>query len=404
MIPDADLPSGGYDYDIAIIGGGIHGAGVAQAAQAAGYRAVVLEKTALAAGTSSRSSKLIHGGLRYLESLQFALVRESLTERRRLLSNAPSLVHAAHFYIPIYRTTHRRPWQLRTGLTLYALLAGLSPHARFSTVPHAQWDQLDGLDTTSLQQVFRYTDAQTDDAALTRAVMASATALGATLLCPAQMIAAHRQDHGYLVHYQHEQTHKTLRCRVLINAAGPWANHVLLDIQPSAHGVNIDLVQGTHLVLEQAPVRGVYYLEAPRDHRAIFVMPWQGHTLLGTTEHLYHGDPDDVGTRPDEIDYLLETYCHYFPAHPPAVLSTMAGLRVLPQAVQSRSTDTSFHRSRETLLHIDPAHPRLITIYGGKLTVYRATAEKLIRLARPLLGHRQPVADTRYLRLEAVIS
>src|ERR1700677_483670 len=131
------------EYDVVIIGGGIHGAGVLQAAVAAGHSALLIERQGLAAGSSSRSSKLIHGGLRYLETGQFALVRESLRERGILLRIAPELVHVQRFYIPVYAHTRRRPWQLRLGLALYALFSGLRPESRFGTVPRQEWETLD---------------------------------------------------------------------------------------------------------------------------------------------------------------------------------------------------------------------------------------------------------------------
>ena len=168
-------------YDLVIIGGGIHGAGIAQAAAARGLSVMVLEQSGIASGTSSRSSKLIHGGLRYLESGQFALVRECLHERTLLLKLAPQLVKLKSFYIPVYRDTTRRPWLLHLGLSLYALLGGLHPAVRFCRVPQSRWRNLDGLDTAQLEAVFQYNDAQTDDAALTRAVMRSAQQLGAQL-------------------------------------------------------------------------------------------------------------------------------------------------------------------------------------------------------------------------------
>ena len=151
------------EYDVIIVGGGIHGAGVLQAVAAAGYTSLLIEKHALASGTSSRSSKLIHGGLRYLESGQFALVRESLRERAIHLRIAAELVELKPFYIPVYRDTRRRPWQLKLGLGMYALLGGFDPGTRFGAVPKRDWSTLDGLDTRGLTAVIRYHDAQTDD-------------------------------------------------------------------------------------------------------------------------------------------------------------------------------------------------------------------------------------------------
>src|SRR5271170_5617706 len=169
------------EFDVIVVGGGIHGAGVLQAVVAAGHNALLLERRALASGTSSRSSKLIHGGLRYLESGQFALVRESLRERAILLKIAAELVELKPFFLPVYPDTRRRPWQLKLGLWMYALLGGFDASTRFGSVPRSEWGSLDGLKTTGLQAVIRYHDAQTDDALLTRAVVQSALSLDAEL-------------------------------------------------------------------------------------------------------------------------------------------------------------------------------------------------------------------------------
>jgi glycerol-3-phosphate dehydrogenase len=163
------------EYDVAIIGGGIHGVGVAQAAAARGHKTVLLEQyDHLAEGTSSRSSKLIHGGLRYLEQYEFSLVRECLLERSYLLNNAPDLVKLTPVYIPIYKSSKRSALMIRAGLSLYALLGNFSVDARFKKVKKSQWNQLHGLNQQDLQAVYQYYEAQTDDSLLTKAVMDSA--------------------------------------------------------------------------------------------------------------------------------------------------------------------------------------------------------------------------------------
>lgn len=383
------------DYDLVVIGGGIHGVGAAQAAAAAGHSVLLLERAALASGTSSRSSKLIHGGLRYLESGQLRLVHESLAERETLLRVAPGLVRLVPFHIPIYRRTVRRPWQIRLGLSLYALLGGLARTARFETVARAQWDALDGLETDGLQQVFRYRDAQTDDAALTRAVMRSAQELGAELRCPAEFLSAARTAQGYAVRYAAAAGEAACTARALVNAAGPWVNAVLDRITPAPAKRPVELVQGAHLVLAGKLEHGVYYVEAPRDRRAVFAMPWNGGTLIGTTETKYTGDPAAVRPLPEEIEYLRETYRRYFPRRDDRPLQSFAGVRVLPL-----EPGAVFHRTRETLLAADDARaPRLITIYGGKLTGYRLTAARALGRLAAALPARSPRADTATLKL-----
>ena len=387
------------DWDVVIAGAGIHGVGVAQAAAAAGHSVLVLEQQAIAAGSSSRSSKLIHGGLRYLESGQLRLVRESLHERALLLRLAPELVRLKNFYVPIYQHSRRRPWQLRIGLSIYAALAGFDAAARFGTVPRSAWQQLDGLDTRGLQQVFRYHDAQTDDALLTAAVMRSAESLGARLELPARCAGATLTADAVQVRYLSGGQERECRARVLINAAGPWAESLARAVTPAVAVPALELVQGTHLLLDGPPQAGVYYLESPRDGRAIFVMPWRGQMLLGTTEVRFHGDPAAVTPGAHEIHYLLGVLHRYFPRYRAVSAAQLrgafAGLRVLPAG-----GGHAFHRSRETLLDTDRRRrPRLLTIYGGKLTTWRAVAARVMQRIAPSLPQRRALARTDQLEL-----
>jgi glycerol-3-phosphate dehydrogenase len=387
------------EYDVVIIGGGIHGAGVLQAAVAAGHSALLIERKALASGTSSRSSKLIHGGLRYLESGQFALVRESLRERAIHLRIASELVELKPFFIPVYRDTRRRPWQLKIGLWIYALLGGFDASTRFGSVPRSEWLNLDGLKTQDLDAVIRYHDAQTNDALLTRAVVRSAMGLGAELAMPAAFTQAILNEDGVTVNYTTCAQSVTVRTKVLINAAGPWASYVAHAVQPAITVPDIDLVQGTHIVIPHAVTAGIYYVESPTDGRAVFVMPWRGATLIGTTETPYHGEPDQVHPLPEEEEYLLAVVRHYFPA-----LSTLtraditerfAGLRVLPSATQA-----AFDRSRETIFTTDrDVRPRVLAIYGGKLTGWRAAAAHVMQRISPSLPAAVRRAETDLLIL-----
>lgn len=385
------------DYDLLIIGGGIQGVGIAQAAAAAGWRVGLLERTALAAGTSRASSKLIHGGLRYLETAQIGLVHESLQERALLLRLAPELVHLTDFHIPIYHDSKRPRWQIRAGLSAYALLSGLGKEARFARLPRRLWGDLDGLRTDGLRAVYRYHDAQTDDAALSRAVMHSAQRLGAQLHMPACFVGAQVGNDGVRVDWREGTRQRSAHARVLVNASGAWAAQVLAAITPTPPAPRVELVRGSHIVLDAALARGVYYLEAPQDRRAVFAMPWHGRTLVGTTEVIHSDGPDRVAASAAEVEYLRAVIAHYLPAHAAApIVERFAGLRVLPAAA-----DRPFARSRETLLLADDAqHPRVLSVLGGKLTTWRSTAEKAIaRMARSLPA-RRPHADTRTLRIE----
>jgi len=388
-------------FDVAVIGAGIHGTGVAQAAAAAGHSVLLLEQTAVAAGSSSRSSKLIHGGLRYLETGQFGLVRESLRERGLMLRLAPGLVRVQRFYIPVYAHTRRRPWQLRLGLSLYALLASLRPESRFGTVPRSEWATLDGLDTAGLQAVFWYQDGQTDDRALTRAVQQSALQLGAQLRCPARFESARLEEDGVVLRYAQGETSIESHARVLVNAAGPWADRLARLITPAISVPALECVQGTHLVLPGTVERGIYYLESPHDGRAVFVIPWKGHVMVGTTETRYEGDPALVAPTPAETHYLLGVLKHYFPRWRAMaesdLIQSFAGLRVLPAG-----PDRAFSRSRETQLIPDRASkPRVLSIYGGKLTTWRAVSQRALGCIAASLPRRRAVARTDQLTLRA---
>ena len=385
-------------YDVVVIGGGINGAGVAQAAAAAGHSVLLVEKSRLAAGASSRSSKLIHGGLRYLESGNLQLVREGLRERRLLLRLAPDLVHLRAFHIPVYPETRRRPWLLRVALSIYALLGGVRHTAGFRAVARRDWEALDGLRTDRLQAVFRYYDAQTDDAALTEAVMKSAMALGAELALPAEFAGADLFPDGCRIDYSTAAGGHTVDAKVMVNAAGAWIDRVTRGIRPPVAMPPIELVQGAHIVLRGELQRGLYYVESPRDGRAVFVMPWHaGQMLVGTTETRFRGDPDRVRPLTAEVSYLQSVLRYYFPRFVrPELLDAFAGLRVLPAGIGH-----VFHRSRETVLGTDRMlRPRVLTVMGGKLTSYRATAGRVMQRLAPSLPRRQPRARTDRLRLE----
>ncbi len=389
-------------WDIVIIGAGIHGAGLAQASAAAGYRTLLLEQfDEPAQGTSSKSSKLIHGGLRYLETGEFALVKECLYERKLLLKNAPHLVQMKAFQIPVYDDTRRSRWKIALGLGLYSLLSW----QRFHWLPKSHWGMLDGLRRDGLRAVFSYYDAQTDDAALTRAVLASAQSLGAELRYRARVVDAEAVPAGLILHCQTVTGLYDISARLVFNASGPWVadvHHQLLGVQHVSQ-FEVSLVQGAHIVLP-VETRRPYYLEAPQDQRAVFVLPWRGNTLIGTTETVFHGDPATVSPTDEEIDYLLAVHAHYFSGLKRAafgaddVLASFAGLRVLPAG-----KGDAFRKSRDTVFIADNERaPRLVSIVGGKLTAYRATAEKLIERVAMYLPPRQRKADTRELRLPSV--
>lgn len=380
--------------DLVVIGGGINGVGAAQYAAAEGYSVLLLEKGEIGSKTSANSSKLIHGGLRYLESGQIALVKKSLQERRALLKLAPELVKPVPFYIPVYKTSERGPWAIRAGLSLYAILSEFDPLGRFKQIPSVHWSKISGLKLQGLEAVFQYWDAQTDDQLLTQAVANNAVELGTRIELGAECIAITYSESRCQINYTCQGESRVVTAKAVINAAGPWVNEVLEKVSPAVSLVEIDWIQGSHLVLDITPPDGILYLESCVDQRVIFVMPWKGKTLLGTTEVLLKELPEKLKPTQEEIDYLLAIYLHHFPRYgtkqslSKLIEGTFCGVRVLP--VQNSS---SFDRSRETLIHRTSSHPRIVSIYGGKLTTFRCTAKESVQSLRYLLGSRQKQAD-----------
>ncbi|MCF6354548.1 MAG: glycerol-3-phosphate dehydrogenase/oxidase [Candidatus Polarisedimenticolaceae bacterium] len=379
-------------HDILIVGGGIQGAGCAQAAAAAGYSVAVLDKyDRPGLGTSCKSSKLIHGGLRYLETAQIKLVYECLSERSLLLRNAPHLVKLEPFYIPVYKNSMRKPWMIWLGLALYALLSGKG----FSKIPKKKWGELDGLNTKGLLAVYQYYDGQTDDQRLTETVMCSAQQLGAKFISSAELVSAQCSAGLCKAVYQQGDEQKQISAKIIINAAGPWVNLVLQRIIPKPQPADMDLVLGTHIVVPGSLEQGMYYMEAPQDRRAVFVLSQPDGIMIGTTETAFHGSPDQVDPPESDIEYLIEVYNHYF--NPPICRSDVkrafAGLRVLPTG------GDAFSRSREIVIHTDAINPQVFTVYGGKLTAYRATGERVTKLVKHLLPKREQQADVKCLRL-----
>jgi glycerol-3-phosphate dehydrogenase len=396
----SDVQGSSDRYDLVIVGAGIHGAGCAQSAAVNGLKTLVIEKNLPGSGTSSKSSKLIHGGLRYLESAQFRLVRECLRERAILLNIAPHLVRATPFVIPVFGNTTRKGWQIFLGLSLYALMSGNflaagNRLARFRTLRADDEIMPAGFNSAKLLSAYQYWDAQTDDRKLTQSVLASAIAHGATAWCPAKLLAAQRESTGYRVSIAHDGVTRDIKTRFLLNAAGPWINEVQQLVKPLPPMLPIELVQGAHIEIDVPAPKCCLYVEAPQDRRAVFIMPWQGHTMIGTTESLHRGAADACQPLASEVEYLTTVYRHYFPDVAFNVIKQWAGLRVLPTSATSL-----FNRTRELItLPDDPVQPALAAIYGGKLTSYRADSERIVKQLMQHLHCDQPFRSTATIAL-----
>ena len=367
------------NYDVVIIGAGIQGAGVAQAAAVCGYKTLIIEKfPAAGMGTSSKSSKLIHGGLRYLETAQFKLVIECLQERKRLLKNAPHLVKLIPFYIPVYAKSIRPAWLIWLGLSIYSIFS----LKKFSIVKKSQWKNLDDLKLENLKYVYKYYDAQTNDTHLTQAVIKSAKKYGAEVYYNAEFLKSNAENSEHQLSFRQNNELHNIRCKCIVNCSGPWIESVQDSITPRLKTPKIDLISGTHIIIEQKSITGAYYIQAT-DRRAIFVLPWGDHKILiGTTEKTYTGSPDKIAPTRNEINYLLENYNLYFNSMATIsnITNSFAGLRVLP--VSKKNT---FDQSRDSLIIHNSDTPALITLVGGKLTTYRASSEKVIRVLKKIL-------------------
>ena len=382
--------------DVLIIGGGITGAGVARDAALRGLRVALVDKSDVAGGTSSRSSRLIHGGIRYLEHGDLRLVFEASRERRTLLRIAPHLVRPLPFLFPAYRGARVPPWKLRAGLWLYDLLAA------FRNVHTHRWlgaKQVraaePGLRDKDLTGAGLYYDAQTDDARLALATLRSAATGGALVASYAEVVSLARPDGriaGASVRDGLTGRRLEVRAGVVVNATGPWVDAVRRLDDPAA-GPLLRLSKGAHVAVPRTRIGNTYAvtLTSPIDGRVMFVLPWGDLSYIGTTETEDSVAPERVRATGDDVVYLLRSANAFFPRArlaPHDVVSTWAGLRPLLAPDTSRSAGAV---SREHRVVESPSG--LVTIAGGKLTTYRVmgrdVADRVATRLRQLDG-RQP--------------
>lgn len=384
-------------FDLLILGGGITGAGVALDAVLRGFRVALIDKGDFASGTSSVSSKLIHGGLRYLEHGAFELVYEALHERRLLLNNAPHLVHPLRFVIPFYQSSRMPPWKARLGLTLYDLLAGTSNIRRSRPLSRSllQHD-FAGLRCNGLRGGADYYDAQVDDARLCIEVMQTAALQGA---CVANYVEAigfemrNNQIDGVRAVDRIEGRELIIRARQVLNATGPWVDAVC-RLAGDDSGPRLKPTKGVHLVAPDRQLPAAFLLLHPNDGRVFFVIPWLGKTLIGTTDTLCPDLPDSLTVTAGDIAYLLQGHNHFFdpPLQAGDILSSFVGLRPLV----SSGSDAPAAISREFRLFESPSG--LLSAAGGKYTTYRRMAEVITDRISRRLRHPRP-GRTRDFRL-----
>ena len=369
--------------DLLVIGGGITGAGVARDAALRGFRTALVESADFGAGTSSRSSRLIHGGLRYLEHYDFRLVREASRERRVLLTIAPHLVRPLRFVFPVYGGARVPPWKLRAGMWLYDLLAGFrNVHVHRWLSPAKAREAEPGLRDKDLRGAALYWDAQTDDARLVVATLrgaAQAGALVANYTAVTSFIHAEGRVVGVVMKDSLSGEERIVRAHVVVNAAGPWVDRVRRLDAPTATTL-IRPSKGAHAIVrrERLGLRDAVTLTSPLDGRVMFLLPWNDLAYIGTTETENDVSLDDVRATGEDVTYLLRSANAIFPQArlaPNDVIATWAGLRPLLAPDKNVSAGQV---PREHRVVVSPSG--LITIAGGKLTTYRVMGRDVVDL------------------------
>ena len=378
----------GSAFDLLVIGGGIVGAGVARDAAMRGLSVALVERNDFASGTSSRSSRLLHGGLRYLAQGRLRLVREAGTEKMVLQRIAPHLTRPMPFLFPTYRGTEWKLWKLRIGVKLYDWLSAGRNFAPSKTLrPEEVVNLLPGLSRRGLTGAVRYYDAVTNDARLVIDTLRSAARHGASVLNYASFDGAKRQADVWrcTVTDRLGNTSVEVTARAIVNAAGAWG-----DRFPQSH-VRLRLTKGVHLVIPRARLPVPECAVMTDGPRILFAIPWGERTILGTTDTDYAGDPDAVACEPADVLYVLGVANRLFPAarlKPEDVTSTWAGLRPLIADPTGRPSDIS----RAHDIHM--TEPGWIDVAGGKLTTYRLMAEQTVDLLSELLGARTAPCTT----------
>jgi len=368
-------PLGGFpDHcDLLVIGGGVNGTGIAMDAAGRGLSVVLCEMNDLASATSSSSSKLIHGGLRYLEHYEFRLVREALAEREALLANAPHIMWPMRFRLP--HQPHLRPaWMIRTGLFLYDHLAKreLLPGSRTISF---------GADSPLKPEItkgFEYSDGWVDDARLVVLSAAKARDKGATILTRTRCIRAKREDGHWLATLE-DTLHghrRSLKANVIVNATGPWVSRLFGESLGIKAPKQIRMVKGSHIVVPRLNQSTEAYILQNEDQRIVFVIPYEDNfSLIGTTDVDYEGNPSEACISPAETEYLLDIVNQYFRRQLTAddVAWSYSGVRPLMDeeggTAQSASRDYSYE------VNDDNGQPPLVSVFGGKITTYRKLAE-----------------------------
>lgn len=375
------------DYDILIIGGGINGCGIARDAVGRGYSVYLCEADDLASGTSSQSTKLIHGGLRYLEHYEFRLVREALTEREILWKVAPHIIHPMRFILP-HHNGLRPAWLLRLGLFLYDYIGGRKKLPATRTVNLSKGKEGKPL-SQNYSKGFEYSDCAVDDARLVVLNALDAAERGASINTRSKCVDMQRTEGHWSTTIEDQVTQKRTKItsKIVINASGPWADRVLDTLHNTKENINIRLVQGSHIIVPKIYDHDKCYIFQNTDDRIIFAIPYHDNfTLIGTTDHEYDGDPRETKITQTEIDYLCESANIYFNNKITAddIVGTFAGVRSLYNDGASKAQEAT----RDYVLRVDKPSSKvapIINVFGGKITTYRRLAESMLEKIEGLL-------------------
>ena len=377
--------------DVAVIGGGINGAGIARDASGRGLKVLLCEKGDLAEGTSSRSGKLVHGGLRYLEYYEFRLVREALIEREVLLRSAPHIIWPMRFVLP-HSPEQRPAWMVRTGLFLYDHLGGrkMLPGSRKLDLRKAPEGRAIRPDYTT---AFEYSDCWVDDARLVVLNALDAKQRGAIVLTRTAATSARRGDDGLwtVTMKGMDGTSSSVKARALVNSAGPWVEDVVGRVAGRNSSYKVRLVKGSHIVVPKFWDGPQAYLFQNDDKRVIFVNPYEGNLcLIGTTDIPYSGKPEEATIDQAEIDYLLKVVNRYAakPLEQSDIVSSFSGVRPL---YDNNADANASAVTRDYVFEVDDAagQPPMLSVFGGKITTFRKLAEHALdRLTKtfPTMG------------------
>ena len=370
-------------YDVVVVGGGINGVGVAVDAVGRGLSVFLCEKDDLASHTSSASSKLIHGGLRYLEHKEFRLVREALAEREILLAKAPHIIRPLRFIMP--HQPHLRPaWLIRTGLFFYD---HLGKREKLAGSKHITFDAATSPLKAEITQGFEYSDCAVDDARLVVLNAIQAREQGAHIATQTRCTSAYRENGLWVIDLENTQGRYTVQAKALVNAAGPWVAQFIQQNLKQKSPYGLRLIQGSHIIVPKIYAGDKAFILQNDDHRIVFAIPYlDQYTLIGTTDHEYQGDLNKVTITQPEMDYLLDVYNDHFKHQlgPQDILYTYSGVRSL---CDDESDNPSAITRDYTLALSQEQDAPLLSVFGGKLTTYR-------KLAESALTHLQPFFPT----------